>query len=52
MTEAERFELIWQHYHKQIDENRAVSRSLEALREEIQTIKDDLEKLRWESGYD
>ena len=52
MIEADRYDLLWQHYHKQIDENRAISRSLEAICEEIQIIKDDLENLRWETGHD
>lgn len=33
MTNDERFELMWNHYHMQVDENRAVSRQLDELRD-------------------
>jgi hypothetical protein len=39
MTDSERFELLWSNHHKQIDENRAVHRSLNELRNNIEEIK-------------
>lgn len=42
MTEKQMLELLWDHYHCQIDENRAVHRSLEELREDIKELKDEL----------
>jgi hypothetical protein len=45
MTNDERFELMWNHYHKQIDENRAVSRALDNCRERIEKAINDNEEL-------
>jgi hypothetical protein len=42
MTDKERFELIWQHYHQQIDENRAIHVSLTELREKIKELENAL----------
>jgi hypothetical protein len=42
MTKDERFELLWTHYHRQLDENRAVGRALDELRELIRELKDEL----------
>jgi hypothetical protein len=42
MTNEERFELLWEHYHRQVDENRAVSRALDELREQVRELKDEL----------
>lgn len=35
MTNEERFELMWTHYHRQLDENRAVSKHMDEVREEL-----------------
>jgi hypothetical protein len=42
MTKEERFELLWTHYHRQLDENRAVGRALDELREQVRELKDEL----------
>ena len=44
MTNDERFEVMWAHHHRQIDENRAVSRALDELRKEKQDFYDLLNK--------
>lgn len=45
MTDNERFELLWRHYHAQIDENRAVSRSINDIRNNSINIKDLSDKI-------
>lgn len=42
MTKDERFELLWVHHHRQLDENRAVGRALNELREQVRELKDEL----------
>jgi len=42
MTNEERLNLLWEHYHRQVDENRAVSRALDELREQVRELKDEL----------
>jgi len=39
MTNDERLELLWTHYQRQIDENRAVYWSLEELREQVTDLR-------------
>jgi phosphoribulokinase len=38
MNDLERFELLWAHYQRQIDENRAVSRHLDYLDKKINDL--------------
>lgn len=40
MTDSERFELLWNHYHRQIDENRNVSNHIEAFYKGLKDILD------------
>lgn len=41
-TDQDRFELLWMHYHCQVDENRAIHRSLNDLRKDIKRLEDEL----------
>lgn len=45
MTNDERFEILWTCHHRQQDENRAVSRSLDELRERVEKAVDDNENM-------
>jgi len=42
MTNDERFELLWIHYHRQLDENRAVGRALDELRGRVKELEHEL----------
>ena len=42
MNCEERFEVLWIHHHRQLDENRAVHRALEELRKQVQELQDDI----------
>jgi tRNA A-37 threonylcarbamoyl transferase component Bud32 len=33
---------LWNHYHRQLDENRAVGRALDELRERVRELEDAL----------
>jgi hypothetical protein len=44
MKDSERFELLWFHYHKQIDENRAVHKSLNELRNRLSNLERRVKK--------
>lgn len=45
MTIEERFELMWKHYHLQVDENRAVSRSLDDIRKHSLSVHELVHKV-------
>lgn len=45
MTEQEIFELMWKHYHLQVDENRAVSRSLDDIRKHSLSVHELVHKV-------
>jgi hypothetical protein len=38
MTNDEKFERMWMHYHHQIDENRAVNKHMDEMREELHDL--------------
>jgi len=52
MSTEERLELLWDHFHKQIDENRAVHRSLESMRAQLTYLRKILSPTTDEEGED
>ncbi len=42
MNQDERLELLWTHYNRQIDENRAVGKALDELIERVTELEDEL----------
>lgn len=41
MTKDERFELLWDHYHRQVDENRYVNRTLDEIRQRLRELESE-----------
>lgn len=39
MSDKERLEMLWCHYHSQVDENRAVCKILDEMRERIKELE-------------
>lgn len=46
MTDSERFEVLWLHHQRQIDENRAVHQSLEELRGKVHWMTNIIEQIQ------
>lgn len=42
MSNQERFEVLWNHYRNQIDENRAVYKTLDEMRNRIKELENAL----------
>lgn len=45
ISEEDKLRILWNHYQKQVDENRAVSRHLEDLRIEMHKLRNRLKDL-------
>ena len=42
VSNEERFELLWIHYHRQLDENREVQRALKEIRERLRELENEI----------